>query len=289
MERILFLFMMFSIVGYLWETPWVSFNEKKFVNRGFLHGPYIPIYGFAVMTIVLSMKIFDGVDNSGIWITLLQMIYMGSITALWEFFTSYGMEKIFHARWWDYSSHKFNIQGRVSLYVTIFFAIGGYTLWRFVLPPFEWLYSEIPSTYMFVLLIVFYIGFLYDSYITTRDLFKIRDIMVTLENASKEMLEKVEGRVGDLKESIDVKKEKLLESVSHYRCELENWYDALDEESNTRKVMNELDRVKKLIDSRPRLNRFSLKYPYSYNKQIVMFKKTLLAVKNKVQRKKPTE
>ena len=58
MEKVLFLFMIFSTIGWLWETPWVSFRMKKYVNRGFLHGPYIPIYGCAIVTVILSMGIF---------------------------------------------------------------------------------------------------------------------------------------------------------------------------------------------------------------------------------------
>ena len=75
MIRILFLFMMFCIIGWLWETPWVSLKTKKFVNRGFLHGPYIPIYGFAVITIILSMTIFDTVNQNNVFMIIIQIIY----------------------------------------------------------------------------------------------------------------------------------------------------------------------------------------------------------------------
>ena len=146
MGKILFLFIIFSTIGWLWETPWVSIRTKKYVNRGFLHGPYIPIYGFAIVTVVLSMGIFNGIHNSSVFLILLQIIYIGLVTAVWEFFTSYILEKIFHTRWWDYSSHKFNFQGRISLHVSFFFAISGYLVWRFINPVFVSLFDIILNT-----------------------------------------------------------------------------------------------------------------------------------------------
>ena len=92
-------------------------NKKRFVNRGFLIGPICPIYGYGVLLILLL------VGNKGdILAVFLKSIL---ICSLIEYFTSYFMEKLFKARWWDYSKRKFNLNGRVCLGTAIPFGILG--------------------------------------------------------------------------------------------------------------------------------------------------------------------
>lgn len=215
--EVLYLFMMFSIVGWLWETPFVSIRTKQFVNRGFLRGPYIPIYGFAVVTIILSMSIFDSLDSSNVFVHILMMIYMGLVTAVWEFVTSYVLEKIFKTRWWDYSDHKYNLQGRISLYVTVFFGIGGYVLYMFIFPPFMSIFNAIPESTMLYLLIGFYIVFTIDEVFTLIDLFKYRDIVTKLEKAYNEFNIRFKESLADLKVDFRERTESLNDTVSELR------------------------------------------------------------------------
>lgn len=103
-------------------------NNKKFINRGFLIGPYCPIYGYGLLLIVFLLK--DYTDN-----ILVLFILSMVICLVLEYLTSYFMELIFKARWWDYSNKKFNINGRVCLEYAVFFGIGG-TLIMYVVHPF---------------------------------------------------------------------------------------------------------------------------------------------------------
>lgn len=284
MEKILFLFMMFSVVGWCWETSWVSFRQKKFVNRGFNVGPYIPIYGFAVVTIILSMGIFNGVDTSKWYFVIIQMIYMAVVTAVWEFFTSWFLEKMFHTRWWDYSRHRFNLQGRVCLHVSIFFGIGGYLLWRFVLPPFEWVFDNTSTSTMLIALSGFYLVFTVDFAFTLRGLFKVRNMMIAIEKLSKELKGKVEDTVGELRLSLNTRKDNLYNSLLEIKDELELRYSA-SQSNRTPYIKNELEKISNAISSNKYVVRFYKKYPNSGSTRIQKSKKLLESISKKVTKK----
>jgi uncharacterized membrane protein len=94
----------------------ISIQNKKFVNRGFLVGPICPIYGYGVVLISILLKKYQ----DDIVITFFMSII---ICGLLEYFTSFFMEKMFKARWWDYSKKKFNINGRICLENLVLFGI----------------------------------------------------------------------------------------------------------------------------------------------------------------------
>lgn len=94
------------------------FEQKKFINRGFLIGPICPIYGYGVLGIVLLI----GKNTTDILSVFLKSILICSIL---EYFTSYLMEELFNARWWDYSQNKFNINGRICLETMVPFGLLG--------------------------------------------------------------------------------------------------------------------------------------------------------------------
>lgn len=268
--RILYLFMMFSIVGWLWETPWVSIKSKEFINRGFLRGPYIPIYGCAIVTIVFTMGLFENLNQKNIWIVLLQIVYMAVITAVWEFVTSYILEKLFKTRWWDYSSHKFNIQGRISLYVTVFFGLGGYTLYRFVLPVFDKLYTLISINQMNVILSLFYLVFIVDSIITVIELFKTRNIISQIESISKELSIKMEFKYKEFQHQYKRSKKEFSEYVVDMKNNLTEKLNQLPTKSITLRIKDEIQKLNTSIGTAKRLNRFYRKYPNS--KSFILFK-----------------
>ena len=91
------IFIMFSVVGWISEVLYVGiFHEHKFVNRGFLHGPLCPIYGFGGVVILLL--------PAALYSTWIPLFFASMILCtLVEYFVSWIMEKTFHARWWDYS------------------------------------------------------------------------------------------------------------------------------------------------------------------------------------------
>ena len=98
------LFLIYAVLGWCCEVVVAFYNHKKFINRGFLIGPYCPIYGIGVLLIISLLE-----DFTDSWLALFVLAMV--LCMVLEYITSYLMEKIFNARWWDYSSKKFNING----------------------------------------------------------------------------------------------------------------------------------------------------------------------------------
>jgi len=121
------LFITYSFIGWLIEIISSIIVNNKIVNRGFLIGPYCPIYGFGSLGITIFITSYKS-DLLGL---LLKTMLICSIL---EYFTSYVMEKIFKTRWWDYRSNKFNINGRICLETIILFGIGGCIIVYFINP-----------------------------------------------------------------------------------------------------------------------------------------------------------
>lgn len=100
-------FFLYSFLGWLWETTLVSVKNHKFVNRGFINGPFCTIYGCGALSVYLILRPLEGK-----WV----LLFVGGIvvaTAL-EYVTAVLMETIFHTSWWDYSDSKFNFQGEYA-------------------------------------------------------------------------------------------------------------------------------------------------------------------------------
>ncbi len=136
------LFMIYSFAGWVIEIIYVGFAEKKIVNRGFLLGPYLPIYGVAgtLMTFILQLYIDFPI------FLLLNAIIIGSTV---EYFTGYAMEKLFKAKWWDYSKEPFNLNGRICLVNSILFGVLGMVLIYFINPFLHFCLDLIPVTILY--------------------------------------------------------------------------------------------------------------------------------------------
>ena len=124
------LFIMYSSAGWIVETLWVSWCNKKIVDRGFLIGPYCPIYGCGAILIIVFLQRFS---YSPILLFLITTLVCGIL----EYLTSWIMEKVFKARWWDYSHVKFNLNGRICLHNLIAFDVMGLAVTYLINPYFE--------------------------------------------------------------------------------------------------------------------------------------------------------
>ena len=130
-------FLVYCIIGWIYEVIWEFAIGNDFVNRGFLYGPYLPIYGFGVLTLlfILNKLIHKKIKIKKINITpLIVFLSILIIVSVIEYFASVGMELLFHKRWWDYSYDKFNLNGRISLRNSSLLAIGAFALIYLVQP-----------------------------------------------------------------------------------------------------------------------------------------------------------
>lgn len=115
------IFMIYSISGWILEVTCKYIDYKRFIDRGFLIGPYCPIYGFGAVLITFLLYRYE---KDPIVLFFMTVLTCGTL----EYFTSWAMEKLFKARWWDYSKRKFNLDGRVCLGTLVPFGIFGLIL-----------------------------------------------------------------------------------------------------------------------------------------------------------------
>ena len=169
--KVLFLlFIIYSVTGWIIEVIATYPDTKCFVNRGFLIGPYCPIYGNCAIAMILLLH---NVTNP-ILLFILSII----ICSAGEYVTSYVMEKLFHARWWDYTKNKFNINGRICLTNSLAFGVLGFLLIKFVNPFVVGLITKLSSTMMNILFYTILILFLIDNVISFKVIFKIKNMSV---------------------------------------------------------------------------------------------------------------
>ena len=147
-------FILYSFIGWLYETIICSIGQRHFVNRGFLNGPYCPIYGTGALLMIL---ILGHLTNP------VALFLLGAIVAcVLEYLTSYGMEKLFHARWWDYSKRLLNINGRVCLLGAVVFGLFSVLLILMIHPVICGWVDAVPILYRRVLTVVIFAGFSID-------------------------------------------------------------------------------------------------------------------------------
>ncbi|HOS29942.1 MAG TPA: putative ABC transporter permease [Treponemataceae bacterium] len=113
---VVLLFFVYSFIGYVCEILYVSSIQRRFVDRGFLHGPICPVYGFGALLVIFLLK---PVSHS------IPILFISAVilTSVLEYFTGFLLETLFNTKWWDYSQYKFNIKGRVCLLNSLLFGI----------------------------------------------------------------------------------------------------------------------------------------------------------------------
>lgn len=187
MVQWLFFFYFYCFFGWCFESTYVSLKNRHPVNRGFMRGPFLPLYGSgAIMMLVVSMPFQHN----------LALTYIAGCigaTAL-EYVTGVAMEALFKVRYWDYSNQKFNFQGQICLSSTL--AWGGLTILmtRVVHRPIEQMVSGIPTGVLSAATFVLTVYIVADFTLSFKAAIDLRDILIKME-AAKEELERVQRRL----------------------------------------------------------------------------------------------
>ena len=180
-------FILYSIVGWCIEMIYCRICQGKWVDRGFLFGPYCPIYGFGAIILILSLQPFSA---NPILLFILSLI----LTTTLEYVTSYIMEKLFNAKWWDYSHLPFNINGRVCLLNSIywgFLSVFFLEIWN---PLVETQLTKIPNDiilYIDIILVAYIVVDMILSSIKASNLSKRIKKLIQLGENLKEKLEEL--------------------------------------------------------------------------------------------------
>ena len=141
------LFLFICVIGWIYEVALAFLYGFGFVNRGFLFGPYLPVYGFGGLILFVSL---GGVMEKRRYIKkipvtpLIVFLLIVLITTVIEYLTGYVLELLFARRWWDYSHYSFNLNGRVCLNTSVRFGIGGMVVLYLLVPLFTRLVQKVP-------------------------------------------------------------------------------------------------------------------------------------------------
>lgn len=173
------LFFLYSFCGWLLEVGCKLVSDHKFINRGFLIGPYCPIYGWGAIFITFLLKKY--VDDV---VTLFIMAML--ISSILEYATSYFLEKIFKTRWWDYSNYRFNINGRVCLETLIPFGLFGLFIMYISNPFFLSIITKLPDVIIYMLSFLFVIIMLIDTIISYNIMSSLKNISSGIRTDSTE-------------------------------------------------------------------------------------------------------
>ena len=175
------IFYLCSFIGYLLEVFWCYLGSKKFVNRGFLCGPVIPIYGLgAVLILFCLLRYYED--------PVVVFVFGVIITSALEYFTSKKKKKIFHNKWWDYSDRKYNINGRICLQNSFAFGILSLLIIYVVTPGFYLLFSLLPFKVWTILSIVFTILFILDVIYSVIIAYNLRNRIIIVEELKNEKI-----------------------------------------------------------------------------------------------------
>lgn len=191
LETLFLIFLIYSFGGWLIESTGDLIKKKKFVNRGFLIGPYCPIYGTGVVLITLLLSKYT--DDIPV-LFLLSMTLCGIL----EYLTSYIMEKVFKARWWDYSNMKFNINGRICLETLVLFGLAGVFILHYFNPVLMFVITKIPEIALHILSAILLILFLVDCIISLNVINSVKLIKVSVTNQVKDNTDEISSRVKEI-------------------------------------------------------------------------------------------
>lgn len=220
-------FFWYCFLGWIWECCFVSvchiWKERKFqfINRGFLHGPAIPIYGFAAVSILLATIRLRG-NIPAVFIT-------GALTAtLFELVTGTVMERLFKVKYWDYSNLPLNYHGHICFFVSLFWGFFSVILVEVIHVPVEQFLLQVPETICEIAAFSLLAVFVYDTTVSFNEAMDLRELLESLAE-SNETLQRLEHRLDavvafapipdmeELKEKRRNAKEAVLENVERMR------------------------------------------------------------------------
>lgn len=210
-------FIIFSFMGWIYESIFCTIKNHQWENRGFLHGPIVPIYGVGALlaSVVFSLIPSETLQQASIWMIFL-ICFFGSIVL--EYFTSWALEKLFHAYWWDYSNVPLNIHGRVCLFASLGFGAAGVLVVRILFPFVSHLTSGISTFWMEFLALFFMLLFGMDMALTVSALTNFAKNFTRIENEINEQIasayDKLDSSVSDAIETVREKSNAFQESAA---------------------------------------------------------------------------
>ena len=223
------LFFIYGFFGWIFETTYVSVRKRKFVNRGFLRGPILPIYASGAIIMLFASIPFEG--------NLMASFFAGmAASTILELVVGLAMESIFKVKYWDYSNQKFQFKGVICLSSSIAWGFLTLFLTEVIHKPIEKMMFQIPQVAEYILAAVLGIIFVTDTVISVKaalDLKEMLEKMTAMRKELEEMQEQFLEAATEKKDTIlkaaSQRKERFMERIEDYREELlENAPDKLE-------------------------------------------------------------
>ena len=227
MYQFLCFFFVYAFLGWCTEVSYAALVTGRFVNRGFLNGPWCPVYGFGVVIVLAAL---EPLKND------LPLLFLGSVvlTSALEWATGFVLEKIFHQRWWDYTNEPFNLGGYICLRFSLAWGLACLLVMEIIHPSVLWLIRHIPHTLGLVLLACFVSVMAVDLTATVRTIARINrslgqidELAGRIKALSNDLGENLADRVldaaekgADWKESLADRREDLMEDLASWKEEL---------------------------------------------------------------------
>ncbi len=210
-------FAIFSCMGWIYETLYCTIKTGKWDNRGFLYGPVCPIYGvggvaITALTDVVAANVGNAENASFTWWQVFLVSFFGSIVL--EYTTSFLLEKLFHAYWWDYSSLPLNIHGRVCLPCSIGFGLAGLLVVYVIAPWTKEVTGWITPLGYEVLSLVFMCLYAIDTTLTVSALTHFEKVVIAAEDALNQYMDNVVDTIEEKKHETIGGKEWMTRSLS---------------------------------------------------------------------------
>ena len=173
-------FYIYCFLGWCFESTYVSIQHKKWVNRGFMRGPFLPLYGSgAVIMLFVTIPV-----RGNVFLTFL----FGAVGAtILEYFTGAAMEALFKVRYWDYSNNRFNLNGHICLGTTIAWGFLTLAMVHILQTPVEAVVNAIPPRPEGIIALVVTIYIAADFSLSFKAALDIKDLLAKMTAAKEEM------------------------------------------------------------------------------------------------------
>ena len=178
--ELVWIFIIYAVIGWCTEVSYAALDTGKFVNRGFLNGPYCPVYGCGVVIVVAALTPLK--DNFFI-------LFFGSflLTSVLEYLTGFILEKVFHNKWWDYSDKPFNLHGYICLKFSIYWGLACTFIMEVVHPAIYKCITAVPFILGVVILVIVMTAFTVDVCVTVATILKLNKRLKLMEEMAQKM------------------------------------------------------------------------------------------------------
>ena len=220
-DQWLLFFYFYCFVGWVWESAYVSAKKKRWVNRGFMQGPFLPIYGTGAVVILLAT--IPVKDRP--WLVFL--MGMAAATVL-EYITGVCMEKLFHVRYWDYSRKPLNLNGHICLGASLGWGVFSVLLVEVIHVPVEQAIFLIPQMWSEILSLVLTVGVTADFTRSFSEAMDLKEALARLTSSNEQIrtlqkrLEVVSAFAG---QSLEEYQELGLSKKRQFEAKLELWQE----------------------------------------------------------------